>query len=154
MTLSDASIFAPSATNVQTGFRRAELQIKTNSGSDDSTLGVKTLHFSLRKDDARPLNVSHEYQLTFLEDSSFSTNQFALKTGTIGGQAVGQDPNQLVLVGNVNANPVVTLFNTSFTADVWHNFGLTLDFTAKLVIPPQALINIQIQKQISKSYDY
>jgi hypothetical protein len=133
VTLSDESIFAPSATNIQTGFRRAELQIATNNGSDPSTVGTKTLHFSIRKDAARPLNTSHEYQLVFLEDASFSTNQFVLKTGTIAGQAAGQDPNLLVLVGNVNANPVVNLFNTSFTADTWHNFGVVLDFTAKYI---------------------
>lgn len=130
VTLSDESIFAPSATNVQTGFRRAELQIATNNGSDASTIGTKTLHFSIRKDVEKPLNTSHEYQLVFLEDATFSTNQFVLKTGTIAGQAAGQDPNLLVLVGNVNANPVVNLFNTSFTADTWHNFGVVLDFTA------------------------
>ena len=39
----------------------------------------------------------------------------------------------LVLVGNVNANPVVNLFNASFTPDVFHNFGITLDFDAKYV---------------------
>ncbi|KAH7355437.1 hypothetical protein BKA65DRAFT_394768 [Rhexocercosporidium sp. MPI-PUGE-AT-0058] len=130
ITLSDQSIFAPSATNIQTGFRRAEFQIDTNNGTDDSTLGVKTLHFSIRKDAARPLNTSHEYQLVFLEDAAFSTNQFVLKTGTIAGQPAGLDPDSLVLFGNVNANPVVTLFNTSFTPDVFHNFGITLDFDA------------------------
>jgi Glycoside hydrolase 131 catalytic N-terminal domain len=132
VTLSDASIFAPSATNIQTGFRRAELQPASNNGTDPSTLGIKTLHFSLRKDDARPLNTSHEYQLVFLEDAAFSTNQFVLKTGTIAGQLAGQDPDLLVLQGNVRdfAN-VVNLFNVSFVADTWHNFGLVLDFTAK-----------------------
>lgn len=69
----------------------------------------------------------------FLEDASFSTNQFVLKTGTIAGQPAGQDPDLLVLVGNVNANPVVNLFNASFTPDVFHNFGITLDFDAKYV---------------------
>jgi len=132
VTLSDASIFAPSATNLQTGFRRAELNPASNSGSDPSTLGVKTLHFSLRKDDARPLNISHEYQLVFLEDAAFSTNQFVLKTGTIAGQPAAQDPNLLVLQSNVKAN-VQNLFNTSFAADTWLNFGLTLDFTANTI---------------------
>jgi len=77
------------------------------------------------------LNTSHEYQLVFLENAAFSTNQFVLKTGTIAGQPAGQDPNLLVLQGNVNANPVVNLFNTSFASAIWHNFGVTLDFTKK-----------------------
>lgn len=94
VTLSDQSIFAPSATNIQTGFRRAELQAASNNGTDPSTLGLKTLHFSIMKDTARPLNLSHEYQLVFLEDAAFSTNQFVLKTGTISGQPVSEAPRR------------------------------------------------------------
>jgi hypothetical protein len=94
-------------------------------------LGIKTLHFSLRKDNARPLNLSHEYQLVFLEDATFSTNQFVLKTGTIAGQPAGQNADLLVLQGNVNAPVVQNLFNITFLADVWHNFAIVLDFTAK-----------------------
>lgn len=67
----------------------------------------------------------------FLEDAKFTTNQFVLKTGTIAGQNAGQDSNLLVVQGNVNANPVVNLFNTSFVADTWLNFGLTMDFDQK-----------------------
>lgn len=127
---SDQSIFAPSATNIQTGFRRAELLISSNDGTDASTTGVKTLHFSVMKDTTRPLNLTHEYQLVFLESADFSTNQFVLKTGTIlGGNTT--DPDTLQLFGNVNANPVQTLFKTSFTAGVFHNFAVALNFNAK-----------------------
>ncbi|KAI3327241.1 glycoside hydrolase family 131 protein [Xylariaceae sp. AK1471] len=125
----DDSIFAPSADNVQTGFRRAELLIANNDGTDASTTGVKTLHFSVMKDANRPLNLTHEYQLVFLESNDFSTNQFVLKTGTIlGVDAV--DPDTLQLFGNVNANPAQTLFSTPFTEGVFHNFAITLDFDA------------------------
>ena len=130
VTISDASIFAPSVTNVQTGFRRAELLPASNNGTDPSTVGVKTLHFSIMKDTARPLNLSHEYQMVFLESADFSTNQFVLKTGTISGQPAGQDPDMLVLQSNVNEDEG-NLFMTTFTADTWHNFGLVLDFTKK-----------------------
>ncbi|TGJ85671.1 hypothetical protein E0Z10_g3096 [Xylaria hypoxylon] len=129
VTISDDSIFAPSANNVQTGFRRAELLIASNSGTDASTTGVKTLHFSVMKDANRPLNLTHEYQLVFLESSDFSTNQIVLKTGTILG-ANTADPDTLQLFGNVNANPVQTLFSVPFTEDVFHNFAVTLDFDA------------------------
>lgn len=63
ISFSDQSIFAPSATNIQTGFRRAELIPASNNGTDPSTTGVQTLHFSLMKDAKRPLNLSHEYQM-------------------------------------------------------------------------------------------
>lgn len=125
VTISDSSIF-----NSQTGFRRAELLPASNSGSDPSTQGIKTLHFSLQQDTNRPLNFSHEYQLVFLETADFSTNQFALKTGAISGHA-GQGNNRLVLQSNVR-NPT-DLHAVSFTAGVWHNYAITLDFTAKWV---------------------
>ncbi|KAI0131859.1 hypothetical protein BJ170DRAFT_223082 [Xylariales sp. AK1849] len=129
VTISDESIFAPSADNVQTGFRRAELLLASNTGTDNSTAGVKTLHFSLMKDANRPLNLSHEYQLVFLESNDFSTNQFVLKTGTILG-AQTADPDTLQLFGNVNEDPVQVLFSSPFTEDVFHNFAVTLDFDA------------------------
>jgi len=125
VTISDDSIFAPSPDNIQTGFRRAELLPASNSGTDPSTTGVKTLHFSLMKDAQRPLNLSHEYQLVFLESNDFSTNQLVLKTGTVIGGG-GGDPDTLQLFGNVNDGTV--LFNTPFTPGVFHNFAVTLDF--------------------------
>lgn len=136
VTLSDASIFAPSATNVQLGFRRAELMPLSNNGSDASTTGIKTLHFSIMKDTSRPLNLSHEYQIAFLESSDFSTNQFVLKTGTIL-DSNNTDSNVLRVVGNVNRG-ATELFTTAFT-DGWHNFGLKLDFTAKFVLQPLSI---------------
>jgi hypothetical protein len=129
--LSDSSIFAPSSTNVQTGFRRAELLPVSVTGTDNSTLGKKTLHFSVMKDQTRPLNLSHEYQLSFLESADYSTNQWVLKTGTIIGGPKKQCKDCLVLVGNVNDLPVQTLFEIPFVKGVWHNFGIVLDFNHK-----------------------
>ncbi|OLN97937.1 hypothetical protein CCHL11_02648 [Colletotrichum chlorophyti] len=128
VTINDKSIFAPSETNVQVGFRRAELLPLSNDGQDASTDGIKTLHFSLKKDPQRPLNLSHEYQLVFLESADFSTNQVVLKTGTILGQNTA-DPDTLQLFGNVNSSPVPELFKTKFTEGVFHNFAIKLDFT-------------------------
>ncbi|KAH6614608.1 hypothetical protein B0J18DRAFT_439769 [Chaetomium sp. MPI-SDFR-AT-0129] len=123
--ISDASIF-----NAQTAFRRAELIPASNDGTDASTQGIKTLHFSVMKDAARPLNLSHEYQLAFLESADFSTNQFVLKTGTVLGQQGGGDPDRLQVFENVNAGGGKVLFSTGFEEGVFHNFGLRLDFDA------------------------
>ncbi|KAK3291029.1 uncharacterized protein B0H64DRAFT_367870 [Chaetomium fimeti] len=120
VSISDQSIFQN-----QVAFRRAELIPASNDGTDASTQGVKTLHFSVLKDNDRPLNLSHEYQLVFLESQDFSTNQFVLKTGTILGQDTA-DPDTLQLFGNVNQGEL--LFSTPFTANVFHNFALNLDF--------------------------
>jgi hypothetical protein len=80
------------------------------------------------RDALRPLNLSHEYQLAFLETASFSTNQFALKTGSIIGRET-EDPDRLVLVSNVEAP--TDLHVVPFTSGVWHNYAITLDFNAK-----------------------
>ncbi|KAK0641908.1 hypothetical protein B0T16DRAFT_449239 [Cercophora newfieldiana] len=122
VTINDDSIF-----NGQTAFRRAELLPASNNGNDDSTVGIKSIHFSVMKSDARPLNLSHEYQLAFLETADFSANQFVLKTGTILGQNTA-DPDTLQIFGNTNSN--LLLFSAPFTAGVFHNFALTLDFDA------------------------
>jgi hypothetical protein len=57
VTLSDSSIF-----QTQKGFRRAGLQFQgdSNNGSP-ATTGIKALHFSVKQDPTRPLNLSHEY---------------------------------------------------------------------------------------------
>jgi hypothetical protein len=115
---------------VQTGFRRAELLPASNDGADDSTLGIKTLHFSVAKDPSRPLNFSHEYQLAFLESADYSTNQFVLKTGTILGRQ-SNATGTLQLYGNVNDGEL--LFWTPFEDSVVHNFALTLDFESLYV---------------------
>ena len=58
VTISDKSIF-----QTQKGFRRAGLQFNgdSNTGSPGWGSGIKTLHFSVKQDAARPLNLSHEY---------------------------------------------------------------------------------------------
>jgi hypothetical protein len=105
----------------------------SETGTDASTTGQKTIHFSIQKDSSRPLNSSHEYQLFFLESNDYSTNQVTLKYGTIiGGKK--KDADTLTVTGNVNSNPVKTIFETVFTPGVWHNFGIALDFVAGLVI--------------------
>lgn len=135
VSISDQSIF-----NNQVAFRRAELIPASNDGTDASTQGVKTLHFSVLKDNARPLNLSHEYQLAFLESQDFSTNQFVLKTGTILGQNTA-DPDTLQLFGNVNQGDV--LFSTPFNAGVFHNFALTLDFD-QLFVPASSVTETHV----------
>lgn len=126
VTISPSSIFQS-----QTGFRRSELLPASNSGTDPSTAGVKTIHFSVQKDTARPLNTSHEYQLFFLESNDYSTNQVVLKYGSIiGGNPNGVSSDSLMVVGNVNTNPVALLYSTKFTPGTWHNFAITLNFNA------------------------
>ncbi|KAG9228729.1 hypothetical protein BJ875DRAFT_434820 [Amylocarpus encephaloides] len=131
LTLSGQSIFAPSADNIQTGFRRCELLPATNNGTDASTLGQKIIHFSVMKDDTKPLNTTHGYQMVFLESADFSTNQIVVKTGTISGlEGKVAQGETLVVEGNINTDAGV-IFEAAFSGGgVWHNFGLVMDFDA------------------------
>jgi hypothetical protein len=132
VTISNNSVFAPSATNVQTGFRRLELVPASNNGNDSSSVGVKTLHWSIMKDPIRPINLTHEYQVVFMEDAAFSTNQFNLRTGNLLDVTVA-NPDMLNVFGNANffKSPPALLFSTPFTNGVFHNFAMMLDFTKK-----------------------
>ncbi|TEA15188.1 hypothetical protein C8034_v002416 [Colletotrichum sidae] len=129
--IDDRSIFAPTETNVQTGFRRAEMLPVSNNGTDPSTAGIKTLHWSMMKDPKKPLNLTHEYQMVFLESAVFSSNQFALKYGDLIG-IHPKDPDVLHLFGNSNTQPSPELLTVKFTEGVFHNFALTLDFGKNL----------------------
>lgn len=134
VTVDDRSIFTPSPTNRQTGFRRAELLPKP-ANATDSVTGVKTLHWSFKTDKNRPLNYTHEYQLVWLENADFSANQFVLGTGTPFGSnsTTDEDAKTIFLLGNSATSPAETLFKTPFTQGVWHNFGLVLDYAANEV---------------------
>jgi hypothetical protein len=99
------------------------------SANNILTTGVKTLHFSMMPDTTRPLNVSHEYLMVFLETADFSANQFRIKTGTLIGSD-GVTKNDLLVLGNTAAGNGL-LFSTPFVADVFTNLALKLDFDAK-----------------------
>ncbi|KAH7084133.1 hypothetical protein FB567DRAFT_593610 [Paraphoma chrysanthemicola] len=128
--INDKSIFVPGGNiaNAQTAVRRTEL---IPNGGGNTTVGVKTLHFSLRPSVENPLNISHEYSLVFLERADFSANLFMLRTGTLLGSN-GSTKNDLVLQGNT-AFGTPTLFTTPFAADAWTNVALQLDFTANTI---------------------
>ncbi|PSK59457.1 hypothetical protein B9Z65_3781 [Elsinoe australis] len=130
--ITDASVFQPNpsdVTSAQLGFRRSELiPVKFPVSSEDSTTGVKTLHFSLKANPARPLNFSHEYQLVFLEDSSYSTNQFVLKTGTLLDGLNNTSARNPQLILQSNQKTPETLFTAPFDQRAVHNFAVTQDF--------------------------
>lgn len=100
-----------------------------NNNANDTSSGIKTLHFSIKPSADRPLNVSHEYLMVFLERADFGANLVALKTGTQIGSN-GTTKNDLLLLGN-SAKGVNTLFSTPFTEGVFTNFALKMDFVQK-----------------------
>ena len=99
------------------------------SADNITTTGVKTLHFSIKPSTERPLNVSHEYLMVFLERGDFAGNQISLKTGTLLGSD-GATKNDLVLLGNSNDGSEV-LASTAFDPTDFTNFALVMDFEQK-----------------------
>ncbi|KAK5720614.1 hypothetical protein LTR17_014870 [Elasticomyces elasticus] len=99
--------------------------------------GKRTIHFSVRSDDKRPLDFTHEYQNVFLETNAYDAHQFTLKTGTpynnstsINSSAVPAT-RTLRIESGTNAGAVEkTLFETEYSAGTWHNFAVELDFDA------------------------
>ncbi|KAI1498813.1 hypothetical protein F5X99DRAFT_391876 [Biscogniauxia marginata] len=119
VTINDASIF-----QTQNGFRRAGLQFQgdTNEGGP-GTQGVRTLHWSVKQDPERTLNLTHEYLNVWHETSDFSANQFNFELGTLIGTS-GADKNNFKILNRQNTE----VFSVPVDEAAWQNFAITLDF--------------------------
>ncbi|KAI1426600.1 hypothetical protein F5Y12DRAFT_794140 [Xylaria sp. FL1777] len=118
VTINDQSIF-----QTQNGFRRAGLQFQgdTNSGGPGTT-GVRTLHFSVKQDPLRKLNLTHEYLNVWHETSDYSANQFNFQAGTLIGKS--GDKNTFKVLNRQNT----VVWSTPIDQTAWQNFAITLDF--------------------------
>ena len=123
VTLSDESIFQQ-----QYGFCRAGLLFNedSNTGSPGSQ-GIVTFHFSLRMDETRPVNLSHEYLLVWHEAADYSANQFNFNMGTLIGREDVAEPNTYKLLNRQEQ----LLWQTEILEGEWQNFGITLNFDEK-----------------------
>lgn len=132
ITISDASIFVPGGAGgePQVQFRRADLLPSAASVAEDSAVtGVRTLHFSVQQDPARPLALAtNEYQLAFLETADFAARQFDVRVGT-GTTSPSLTGGNIVVLGR-SGDAIEELFVTPFD-EAMQNFALTLDFDAK-----------------------
>lgn len=118
VTISDLSIFQE-----QNGFRRIGLQIQgdENEGGP-GTVGVKTLHWSVKQDPARTFNLTHEYLNVWHETSTYDGNQFNFETGTIIGRPGNE--NTFKILDRQNTE----VWSTPIDESEWQNFAVTLDF--------------------------
>ncbi|KAI1338606.1 hypothetical protein F5Y15DRAFT_386364 [Xylariaceae sp. FL0016] len=120
VTIDDKSIFQK-----QNGFRRAGLQIQGDTNENGpGTTGVRTLHWSVKQDAERPLNLTHEYLTVWHESSDYSANQFNFELGTIIGKS-GSDKNTFKILNRQNTQ----VWSTPVDSKAWQNFAVTLDFT-------------------------
>ncbi|KAI1801870.1 hypothetical protein F4811DRAFT_563695 [Daldinia bambusicola] len=124
VTINDKSIFQQ-----QKGFRRAGLQIQGDTNENGpGTTGVRTLHFSVKQDPERTLNLTHEYLNVWHESADYSANQFNFQTGTIIGKS-GSDKNNFKILNRQNTQ----VWSTPVDATAWQNFAITLDFSKNTI---------------------
>ncbi|CAI6332357.1 unnamed protein product [Periconia digitata] len=119
VTISDKSIF-----QTQKGFRRAGLQFLKDSADGEGQKGVKTLHFSVKQDAARPLNLTHEYLNVWHETADYSANQWNFQTGTIIGQSSANKEDFKIIDRNGKS-----LYAVKQDKSSWQNFALKFDYT-------------------------
>ncbi|KAK2020634.1 hypothetical protein LX32DRAFT_632850 [Colletotrichum zoysiae] len=126
VTVSDRSVFMG-----QRGFRRAGLQFAADANvGSPAAAGVKTLHFSVRQDAARPLNLTHEYLNVWHETAAYDANQFNFQTGTLIGREGLLPKDTFKLLDRDNK----LLWSTPVATDgSWQNFALTLDFPGSTI---------------------
>ncbi|KAI5778590.1 hypothetical protein EDC01DRAFT_634691 [Geopyxis carbonaria] len=127
LSINDKSIFTPGSPPGQIGFRRSELMPSSNSGSDETVQGVATLHWSMRADTAHPLNYTHNYELVFLETQDYASHVFTLTSGKPRDGSVRNNAS-LRLMGTNKNGAATTLHDVDFTAGVWHNYAVQIDF--------------------------
>ncbi|KAI1487164.1 hypothetical protein F5X96DRAFT_672931 [Biscogniauxia mediterranea] len=119
VTIDDASVF-----QTQNGFRRVGLQFRDDANEGGpGAVGVRTLHWSVKQDPARPLNLTHEYLNVWHEAADFSANQFNFEMGTIIGTS-GADKNNFKILNRQNTE----VFSVPVDDAAWQNFAITLDF--------------------------
>lgn len=76
ISIDNSSIFLPGGSNPQNGFRRTEF-IAANNGDHADLIpviesGKTAFHVSIKEDEQRPLNFTHEYQIVFIEPNDGS----------------------------------------------------------------------------------
>ncbi|TLD30352.1 hypothetical protein PspLS_01915 [Pyricularia sp. CBS 133598] len=119
VTLSDRSIF-----QTQRGFRRAGLQFREDANTGGKgAVGVRTLHWSVKIDATRGLNLSHEYLNVWHETADYSANQFNFEMGSILGQP-DLPSDTFKILDRRNRQ----IWSTPIDETAWNNFAVTIDY--------------------------
>ncbi|KAI8942964.1 hypothetical protein NX059_001003 [Plenodomus lindquistii] len=123
VTISDDSIFQK-----QYGFRRAGLQFQKDAPDGEGGKGVKTLHWSVKQDPNRPLNVSHEYLNVWHEAADYSNNQIQFQAGSLIGKSAS-DKNKFKILDRDGKQ----LYSVQIDQKRWQNFAAKLDYVKNQV---------------------
>ncbi|KAI4921045.1 hypothetical protein J4E85_009160 [Alternaria conjuncta] len=135
VTIDSGSLFR-AGENLQTGFRRAGLLFKddlNDAGTDASDNGVVTFHWSIRQDEHRPLNLSHEYMNVWHEKGDYSGNQFMFVGGVVlvGDGGTGLDTKKEREMWKVQNAKNEFVFQTRILRGEWQNLGVQLDYVGE-----------------------
>ncbi|CUA77093.1 hypothetical protein RSOLAG22IIIB_12538 [Rhizoctonia solani] len=129
--IDNSSEFVPgnNPANSQWGFRRTEIL-----GENNRTMlqtGKTVWHFSIMPNEEHPLNLTHEYQLTFIEPSD-GVHVFSVRIGspfTI--PTAPKLPTETAGSLRVLNHALETLYTTPFDAETWHNFAIQVDWDTR-----------------------
>ncbi|CAA7261556.1 unnamed protein product [Cyclocybe aegerita] len=128
--IDNSSIFTPGGF-AQNGFRRTDI-IAQQGGSPANLLnitqvGTTVFHFSVKTDETRPLNDTHEYQPVFIEPND-GTHIFDLQLGSPFTNPTGDLPAANARNFRVRNHAGQTLFESELTNGNWHNFAVQVDW--------------------------
>ncbi|KAI0775552.1 hypothetical protein BD413DRAFT_529338 [Trametes elegans] len=133
VTIDNSSVFVPGGGAPQFGFRRTDI-IAAVDGEHSELItrmeeGATIFHFSIQKDEERPLNYDHEYQIVFIEPND-GTHVFEVQLGSPFTNPTGSLPAPNAQSLKVLDHAHNVLFNTPFSSDTWHNFAVEVDWNA------------------------
>lgn len=118
---------------MQTGFRRAGLLLRDDKnpvGADKADNGTVTFHWSVKQDERKPMNLSHEYMNVWHERADYAGNQFSFVGGVVlkvdGGDGVDTPEERGTWKVQDNKNQFI--FKTNISKHEWQNFAVKLDY--------------------------
>ncbi|KAI8986158.1 hypothetical protein BD414DRAFT_416543 [Trametes punicea] len=131
VTIDNSSVFVPGGGPPQYGFRRTDL-IAAVDGEHTELItrleqNTTIFHFSIQKDELRPLNYSHEYQIVFIEPNDGS-HVFGIQLGSPFTDPTGPLPAPNAHSFKVLDHALNVLFSTPFTPNAWHNFAIEVNW--------------------------
>ncbi|KAG2139625.1 uncharacterized protein EDB93DRAFT_1163375 [Suillus bovinus] len=133
ISIDNTSVFVPGGGMPQNGFRRTELiaQKDGNHTALDTVadVGTTVFHVSILEELEKPLNMSHEYQIVWIEPND-GTHVFEIQLGSPFTIPTGTAPVSDARFLKVRNHALDLLFETPFTSHDWHNFAVQIDWTS------------------------
>ncbi|KEP47221.1 hypothetical protein V565_163750 [Rhizoctonia solani 123E] len=129
--IDNSSVFVPgnNPDNSQWGFRRTEIIAQNNRTTLQS--GKTVWHFSIMRDEARPLNLTHEYQIVFAEPDDGS-HVFGVKVGSgFTVPTATKLPTKTARNLEILDHALNVLYSVPFDLNTWHNFAIQVDWDVR-----------------------